>query len=472
MKSYEEIAENVFRRRDECISRRRRRIAAIRRCSALAASFCFIALGGVLIWKNMESIEPENSTIIENGTAYSDKTAVHDDIVTDITGISTETVTDEELQHGSGIVENQTTTPDKDNNLQPSESTDNTFIGGTAQSVQTQPSTNAVQNVNPVPQTTVNSSAEEIVVPEPTQKFTENTDEGELMLPDPTQPLTENGDYDIEQETYPVPPEPVTDADVIPEGPEDFVPEEETTESPTLDAEAEPVTTEFATDSTDPEELPDWEDIPIYQRFSNFKTDSGRYYYLKDGTEIAAENSGEKLYTLNFKATDLKLNIERETTGDVYLIDGIAEECALAVRFEGTEEYYISVNNSYKTESIGDMINDLNLTETLSFGKVYDYNNNVSYEVDDEVIWEMLLGDTSVENYNLYQYEYEQEQPPIQIEFEISLLNISGTDFGINDFGFLRTDLLGIDARFFIGWDAYEDFVEYISQNYTPQPIE
>ena len=299
-----------------------------------------------------------------------------------------------------------------------------------------------------------------------------------------TQPLTENGDYDIEQEEYPVPPESVTDGEVIPEqteeetipvgvseSPEDIEPEEETTESPTSDTESEPLTTEHGFDPIVPDKIPDWEEIPIYERYSSFSLGKGKRYF-NGGKEISSEYLGEKLCTLDFSGTDLKLNIERETTGEIYLIDGIADECALAVRYEGTEGYYISINNDYKTESIGDMINDLNLTETLNFGKVYDYNNNVSYEVDDEVIWDILLGDTSIENYNLYDYEYEHNEPPIQIEIEIPLLKIESKDFGITDYGFLRTDLLGIDARFFIGFDAYDEFVEYISENCTPLPIE
>ncbi|MDE6780202.1 MAG: hypothetical protein K2J40_01900, partial [Ruminococcus sp.] len=52
MKSYKEVAESVFERRDRYLAEKKRKRAVIRRHAAVALSFCIVMLFGVGIWNN------------------------------------------------------------------------------------------------------------------------------------------------------------------------------------------------------------------------------------------------------------------------------------------------------------------------------------------------------------------------------------------------------------------------------------
>lgn len=61
MKSYKEVAESVFERRDRYIAEKKRKRAVIRKTATVGLSFCIVVLAGVGLWNNEEIREAFNS---------------------------------------------------------------------------------------------------------------------------------------------------------------------------------------------------------------------------------------------------------------------------------------------------------------------------------------------------------------------------------------------------------------------------
>lgn len=121
--------------------------------------------------------------------------------------------------------------------------------------------------------------------------------------------------------------------------------------------------------------------------------------YTGQNTKISDYEIGRKLDTVT-KNKEIELNI--------FSINNYSEECVIAVQFSDTLEYYVYVNTRYRAETIGDLINNYNLRETLSFKDIYysyDYidlklNKRTEkiefYDIDSEHIWEMLFDDMNL----------------------------------------------------------------------------
>ena len=48
-------------------------------------------------------------------------------------------------------------------------------------------------------------------------------------------------------------------------------------------------------------------------------------------------------------------------------IKNISEECAISVQFEEDNKYYVYVNSYYKSNTLKEFIEDLNIKENISF---------------------------------------------------------------------------------------------------------
>lgn len=165
-----------------------------------------------------------------------------------------------------------------------------------------------------------------------------------------------------------------------------------------------------------------------------------------------------------------------ETTAAVFEISGVSTDCAIALRFEGQETdpayaYYVYVNSWYQPETLGQLIGDLRLRDTLSFGSVWyeyrktsgDYATVEFTGLEQEAIWEHLLSDTAVPA--VADYDSRQFRTVISVSVNIPLLGYENISMAVTEDGYLTTNILDTGKTFFLGKEKTKRFVDYVLEH-------
>lgn len=212
--------------------------------------------------------------------------------------------------------------------------------------------------------------------------------------------------------------------------------------------------------------LPDWEDMKLYEQYSEVSL--GEITYSVRSAEIPEEQVGDRLG--DFTAKGWCEEEEREIKAELFEISGISGKCAVAVRYEGTGEYYAAVNSYYRPETLGQLIDDLSLRENLTFGSIYyefrkpisgDYATAVFDGADSTKIWDMLLADTSCQN------EYDELSPAeygkvLDISVSVPILGYENISISVREKGYIMTNILDTGKLFCIGEENTEAFISYV----------
>ena len=237
--------------------------------------------------------------------------------------------------------------------------------------------------------------------------------------------------------------------------------------------------TEKITDATDIAVIPRWEELTIYQQFSNVRYNESNYDCWQG--KVPTEMIGENLGIATLSGYDEYSKNTYTKNGTIYTIKNISKECAIAIQLDGTNEYYSYVNSYYRPETLGEFIEDLNLKEIISFGSIWyddvytDEEGNTHYdniefpEVDDETIWKMLFSNTSVENVHNDSSWY--GDTVMSVSVDIPILGYKNISCSVTENGYLETNILDTGKTFYIGKDKVQEFVNYILDNYEGYKI-
>lgn len=220
--------------------------------------------------------------------------------------------------------------------------------------------------------------------------------------------------------------------------------------------------------------IPKWEEMSISQQFSDLTYHD--YSYSSNVTKISSDNLLKHIGTSNLTGYDIDTKSIYHKKGEIYPIKALSDECAVAVKFEEDDNYYVYVNPYYKPKTLGAFMDDLNLKEITSFGTIYySYWDNVSkkninvefYNVDNTIIWQKLFDNVNLENiYNdTAKYTIENSTQSINIDVTIPLLGCKNISISLTDKGYLLTNILGSGKGFYIGENKVQAFLDYIKEN-------
>lgn len=224
--------------------------------------------------------------------------------------------------------------------------------------------------------------------------------------------------------------------------------------------------------------IPHWNEMSITEQFHFVEYNANNYDGGKG--EIPNDMVGEKLGTAVLTGQDTYTDAVYSKNANLYAINTISKECAIAVQFENTSEYYSYVNYFYKPDTLEQFIEDLNLKENVSFGTIYynyfetDKDGKKQYvqvefpNASDEIIWQMLFSDTSLKNEHS---DSESHNEIMSISVDIPLLGIENISISVNEEGYLETNILATGKCFYIGEDRVQEFVSYIIENYEGYQI-
>jgi len=220
-------------------------------------------------------------------------------------------------------------------------------------------------------------------------------------------------------------------------------------------------------------QLPRWEEQLICDQYSEIPL-NGISYSARRGIVPAAQ-LGEALGTVIAHGWDARAdlagqNADRYRSAALYRITGIADHCAVAVQYEGSDIYYAAVNIAYRPETLGQFIADLNLRENLVLNRV-SYSGKTALtgisttfgfeNVDPEKIWTMLLA--APESVNVYD-ERSPRQPKklVGISVSVPLLGYENISISVLEGGYLKTNILSTGKLFCIGEANTQAFLDYL----------
>ena len=221
-----------------------------------------------------------------------------------------------------------------------------------------------------------------------------------------------------------------------------------------------------AAKKTSPEvcHIPQWNEREIYEQYSSLE-----YNGIEFSTKAyKTPSAGRLLGKAAVYGYDTYSDKEYTMTVSVYALPSVSEKCAVAVKFDGYDGFYSYVSAGYKPETLGMLIDDLNLRENLLIGEIYydtftgeDFISSKYTLADPRVVWEYLLSDTALPNAGDAHYTVSLMSVAVGIT-EVGYKKIS---LAVNADGYLQTNILETGKSFFIGKDKVQAFVDYVLNN-------
>ncbi len=236
------------------------------------------------------------------------------------------------------------------------------------------------------------------------------------------------------------------------------------------------------TTTSDTAIVPRWNEMSISQQFGEVEYTNNKY--SSRIAKISKNNILKNIGNTTLTGYDTYTETTYSKKGDLYSIKGIAEKCAIAVKFEGDTDYYVYVNSYYRPKTLGEFIEVLNLKDNISFGTIYynywdkDSEENINvefYDVDNAIIWNKLFSNLNLENIysdnDIGKYTSERFSQSISISVDIPLLGYKNISVSLTDKGYMLTNILDTGKGFYIGEDKVKEFLEYIKENYDGYKI-
>lgn len=223
-------------------------------------------------------------------------------------------------------------------------------------------------------------------------------------------------------------------------------------------------------------ELPHWDELEINGQYTRFEWQG--YAYDTAGTEISAEKLGEFLGETTASGVDEYTDEKHEITVSVYPIAKINEKTALAVQFHEDEKFYVYYNQNYVPRTLGDFIDDLNLTENLKISTTANcttiengYLTTWKYSnVDTTKLMDIMLSGRNVPTESILDYntfvEDDRFEAALEFAVDIPILGIKNLSLEITKGGFAHTNaFFHTSTLFYFGTDKTEPFEQYIWEN-------
>lgn len=214
--------------------------------------------------------------------------------------------------------------------------------------------------------------------------------------------------------------------------------------------------------------VPDWGNLQPNQVFAQFYTDEERY--ISAGTATTPEyikgKKGEYKFSREIMNEDGQ-KIIHTLSGTIHSINNISDQAALAVKFEGKNEYYVYLNEYYSPQTLEQLIDDLDLNENIFTERAVLTESTDRKELlglDKSFLWNALMTDISLKNSYDPGYANKFQMLDCKVRFDVYLpaLNYNAT-VGLNEYGYFNLNLNTFVSAYHIGEDNTAKIFAYLS---------
>lgn len=191
---------------------------------------------------------------------------------------------------------------------------------------------------------------------------------------------------------------------------------------------------------------PQWDEKTISEQFVEFTANDT--VYVSRCAKISNDNVGEKLYDVVVSGYDTYADEVHYADVSIYRINGVSTDCAVSVRFQGYDTGYVYTSHSYFPKTLGDMMDAMNLSETISFHTLYPVQDDVGIIDYDR----SLLTDLLAEHRDCARVEDDiYHKPLFSISTNVDLLGITNKSLKVTEDGYLITNIMEWGHAFYIG---------------------
>lgn len=207
--------------------------------------------------------------------------------------------------------------------------------------------------------------------------------------------------------------------------------------------------------------LPEWGEETITEQSSEFEY-NGKIYTLMNKA-VAAEYIDGKLGNVTLTGCDYNTNTYHTINGDVFKIKNISDKCNVALKFEGSEIYYIYFNRDYFPQTLGEFMDDIDIENTLSISNMYVNGSSVVRDNTREVLLTLLNSCREVRNTD----DYSHHKRIISFSTDIPILGVNNKLMALTKDGYFITNIMEYGYSFYIGEEKVNEFCKQIGINET-----
>ncbi len=214
-----------------------------------------------------------------------------------------------------------------------------------------------------------------------------------------------------------------------------------------------------------------WDEKSIVEKYSRFEWNTTMFHYAVTEKPLAESVIGDYITTITATGYDIYTDTTHTANLHLYTVKDILSDAAVAVRYEEDPVYYPAVNGDYIPATLGDMIRDLNMEQTVTLGKIYytyrdeelNFHDTTYNPLPQDELWQRLFFDPTLPNV------YEDRMnffDTIDISLQIPTLGVSYA-LSVSEDGYLFTNLFQNGKAFYIGEQVAADFLAYVLENAT-----
>ncbi len=214
-----------------------------------------------------------------------------------------------------------------------------------------------------------------------------------------------------------------------------------------------------------------WKNLSIDKKYNNVSYKNSEYY--NNSTKITGAHIGEKIGKVTATGTDPYNNEKHTKEVTIYRIKTISDDCAVAVKFEESKDFFVYVNRFCNFENLGEIVEKLSLDKNLKVVTGFYRENDVSQirydNLDNSLVLNMLRN-----NKNLKALEEPDEILLSDILFEIQISPVAssaGNTISVSKKGYLLVNVFHTQHIFFIGKENAEKFVTSVTENYEGKKL-
>ncbi|HRR78403.1 MAG TPA: hypothetical protein P5191_16615 [Ruminococcus sp.] len=196
----------------------------------------------------------------------------------------------------------------------------------------------------------------------------------------------------------------------------------------------------------------------------NFNVPFGKYGagYVSCGIQrVDEEKIGNYLENISLNGKNDFTGEDILLTGKVYKINNISSDCAVAVKYDSDNEYHLFRNIIYRPDTLGQLINDMDLRNEMIINSVY--LNGSYYKTDPIKVWEYLLSDEAAENCGHGIAPHDQS-----VSIDLPALGRRNVAINVYSDGYISTNIADSGAKFYIGTANAQAFIDYVGQYGIP----
>lgn len=217
--------------------------------------------------------------------------------------------------------------------------------------------------------------------------------------------------------------------------------------------------------------IPKWDERTLPTQFMEFDL-KGIGYNTKDHI-IEGSYIGGFLGTVTMEGQDVYEDKIHSINAEVFSINGISNNCAVAVKFNGYDNYYVYINRDYSPATLGELVDSLKLSDTISFGALTPDDRTFVNDYDRTVLKEFL---------NEYRncatlFDYTGHRKLFSVSANVDMLGISNKSFAVTEDGYITTNIMDRGYAFYIGEYKAREIadrlgIDNIERDTTPQDFD